>query len=95
MFDGIPKNAVICLDSTKAPEIYKLANKISCVTISCETNWKSVQKDMITTYKYEYQGKCYTICPENTNVYMNKCYSCSSNCKTCSYEENKPSNVTK
>ena len=47
MFDGVSKNAVICLDSNKSPNIYNLANKISCVTFSCEKNWRKVQKKII------------------------------------------------
>ena len=44
MFYNLPKNAVICLDSSKAPNIYNLAKQISCVIFSCNTDWRSVQK---------------------------------------------------
>ena len=105
MFDGIKKNAVICIDKNKAPSIYDLANKMECVSISCRPDWRNVQykineegKCLIdcssTNNRYEYNGKCYDTCPDNTTLYNNICYSndelCDSNCKTCYYEENIP-----
>jgi len=87
MFYNIPKNVVICLYSGKSPNIYNLANKIIYVTFSCNADWKSDQKNL-TIYRYEYQGKCINYCPLNTYTYNNKCYSCDSNCKTCSFDEN-------
>ena len=100
MFFNIPKNVVICLDSSKSPNIYNLADNISCVTFSCENNWRKVQKKIdietseclnnCSSLKYEYLGKCYSTCPSSTTSYDNKCYPCDSDCKSCSYEENKP-----
>ena len=90
MFDGIKKNAVICIDKNKAPSIYNLANKTQCVVISCESDWRSIQKKIVNK-----TGECYDICPDNTILYNNICYSndelCDSNCKTCYFEENIPS----
>ena len=53
MFTGIAKNAVICVDENKAPSIYNLANNMPCVTISCISDWRTVQKKII-----EKTGKC-------------------------------------
>ena len=98
MFFNIPNNVNICLDSNKSPNIYNTARNITCVTFSCDTTWKSLQKKYIentgecvkecneTIYKYEYQGKCYGLCNEIERNNNNKCYSCDSNCKTCSFD---------
>ena len=97
MFYNIPINPVICLNNpSKSPNIYNLANQISCVIFSCDPNWRSVQNKISISGQcvsscnptYEYQGKCYISCPDGTRAYNYKCYSCDSNCKTCSYEEN-------
>ena len=47
VFTNIAKNAVICLNSTKAPILYDMANEMECVVISCEEDWRSVQKKII------------------------------------------------
>ena len=106
MFTGIAKNAVICVDENKAPSIYNLANNMPCVTISCVEDWRKVQNKIneetgeciincnTTPLRYQYKGKCYDVCPINTTPYNNICYSnddlCSSNCKTCYFEDNIP-----
>ena len=105
MFYGIKTNAVICIDKNKAPSIYNLANSMECVAISCRTDWWNVQYKIdeeekciidwnLTNNRYEYNGKCYDTCPNNTTLYNNKCYSneelCDSNCKTCYFAENIP-----
>ena len=46
MFSNVKENAVICLNSIKSPNIYNLAKKLSCVTFSCETDWRRVQKNL-------------------------------------------------
>ena len=46
MFSGIKENAVICLNFIKSPRIFNLLKQISCITISCETNWRSVQNNL-------------------------------------------------
>ena len=87
VFSNIAKNAVICLDSTKAPKLYDIANKTECVVISCIEDWRSVQKKIIIEgsncvdncistqfYHYELKGKCYQECPENTTSFNYKCY---------------------
>jgi hypothetical protein len=87
MFERIAKNAVICVDENKAQSIYNLAKNMSCVTISCISDWRKVQKKIIektgecvincnsSPYIYEYKGKCYDKCPNNTILYNNMCYS--------------------
>ena len=44
MFYGIPKPVVICLDPYKSPKIYNITRNMSCITISCDKNWKSNKK---------------------------------------------------
>ena len=39
-----PNNVNICLDSNKSQNIYNTARNITCVTFSCDTTWKSLQK---------------------------------------------------
>ena len=90
MFNGIKKNAVICIDKNNAPSIYDLANNMPCVVISCESDWRSIQKKIV-----KQTGECYDTCPDNTILYNNLCYSndelCDSSCKTCYFERNIPS----
>ena len=87
------------LNSTEASKIYNIAHNIECVTFFCEENWSSLQKkvDIDTGHcvyecysisnKYEYRGKCYNKCPENTYIYNYHCYTkeeiCNPNCKVC------------
>ena len=97
MFYGIAKNAVICLAPNKSPKIYNIVRNISCITISCDNNWRSIQKKInvdikecfdncnLTNNLYEYQGKCYNKCPMSTFQYNYMCYTCDTNCKTCSF----------
>ena len=99
-FNYVPKNLVICIDSTKSPSLYNLTKQISCVTFSCIYNWKNVQKKIIhdtgvctnncqlTNYKIEYKSKCYSSCPDGTYYYDNSCYPCDINCKTCNINLN-------
>ena len=107
MFTGIAKNVVICIHESRASSIYNLISDTECITISCDPDWRSVQKKInnddtnqcvedcntLTFNQYEYEGKCYSSCPENTNNYENKCYTnegmCNlfSTCTSCS--ENK------
>ena len=86
MFNGIAKNAVICIDQNKAPYIYNLINNTECFTISCESDWRKFQKKLdnetneccddcyLNLSKFEYEGKCYSTCPDNTINYNHKCY---------------------
>ena len=112
IFTGISENAVICIDPIKTPILFDIAKEKSCVTISCKENWRKVQKKInfdtntkanicvndcnITDNKYEYKGKCYLNCPENTSDYNYECYSkeekCEHNCKSCLINSNYNSN---
>ena len=86
IFESIATNAVICVDQNKAPYIYERANNSECRTISCDSNWRNFQKKIdidnnhcyadcnLTANKFEYEGKCYGTCPENTINYNYKCY---------------------
>ena len=60
---------------------------MECVVISCEADWRSVQKKIIIgenncvddcslteNNKFELKRKCYHECPENTTNYNYKCY---------------------
>ena len=107
MFTGIAKNAVVCIDQNKANYIYNLIYNTECITISCDPDWRKVQKKInsnnanecvedcnnLLIEKFEYEGKCYSSCPENTINYNSKCFTnegiCNlfSNCTSCS--ENK------
>ena len=68
--------------------IYDLINKNSCYKISNDlTNWRNIQKLIVpnseecinncqlTSYKYQYRGKCYNNCPLDTIDMNFKCYS--------------------
>ena len=98
MFTNIVKNAVICLDSNKSQNVYQKASLISCVTFSCNNDWRSVQKkivkdtglcvDSCSPPLYKYEGECYSSCPANTVTYNYNCYLCSQDCKTCNYNIN-------
>ena len=62
IFTGIAQNAVICINLTKAPIIYEILINMTCVTISCEENWKSVQKKIDKEI-----GKCIDNCNSLSN----------------------------
>ena len=93
MFTGIAKNAVICIDENIALSIYILiVNNFPCVVISCNSDWRNVQKKIIKE-----TGECCDNCPDNTTPFNNICYSneeiCDSNCKTCNIVETIPSTI--
>ena len=93
MFSRIANNTVICIDENKAPSIYNLiVNNFPCVVISCNSDWRNVQKKIIKE-----TGECCDNCPDNTTPINNICYSneeiCDSNCKTCNISETIPSTI--
>ena len=93
MFSRIAKNTVICIDENKAPSIYNLiVDNFPCVVISCNSDWRNVQKKIIKE-----TGECCDNCPDNTIPINNICYSneeiCDSNCKTCNISETIPSTI--
>ena len=72
MFSEIPENAVICINPEKSPNIVSLLKNYN---ISCDFD-KETDTPIncnLNGYKYEYEGKCYNICPENTIPYYNEC----------------------
>lgn len=86
MFDQLPKNAVICLDSNKSPNIFNLANILSCATFSCENDWRKVQKTIILASS-EYLNDCNLT--DYKSEYLRKFYICDSDCKSFCYDENR------
>ena len=67
--------------------LYNTIINNDCRKISCDNNWRNVQNKIVqdtgecvtdcktTSNKFEYRGKCYNICPENTSNINYICYS--------------------
>ena len=74
-----------CMHISKT--IYDLIKSNNCFKISCNTDWLNIQNfvDLDTgicmndcfleSNKYQYRGKCYNNCPDNTSNNNYKCYS--------------------
>ena len=102
MFEKIPDNVVICINEGKTFNkiLPQIKNKL-CYTIDCSDNWKLNQKKIInrtgvcidscdndTQNKYEYNGKCYDICPNRLiSNHINKCKCEKDKCFFCAPEE--------
>ena len=99
MFDGLPKNFVICYPNSGALKIDNEIKSNSCRVKDCSGNWKSVQKkyntnsntciDDCKAYNLkEYESKCYQSCPsgtlEHTSKFCKKCNDITNNCNECS-----------
>ena len=79
MFDQIPKNAVICLDSSLSPNIYNSFKTSKCLIVSCRNDWKNVQTIITNNeeecIRYCNGSDCYSDCEfyfyynENNNKY--------------------------
>ena len=89
-FNLTEKDFVLCSFDMKPKD----TSYIIAVNI-IDTNTKAnicVNDCNITDNKYEYKGKCYLNCPENTSDYYYECYSkeekCEHNCKTCLINSN-------
>ena len=104
IFGNIPENIVICYNESIAKRriIPQIQKKI-CPVIDCSNNWISKQKKLIninntiecvescsntSQYKYEYNGKCYSTCPngflyDEYNNITNKCKCELEKCLTC------------
>ena len=66
---------------------YYLTKSNNCQIISCDNDWRNVQNKIIsnsancvedcktTSKKYQYQGKCYNVCPGDTTSVNYICYS--------------------
>ena len=96
IIDEIPKNVVACIDKAKASYLYQLIQNLNCSNIYCSDNWishqKKLNKETNECYdncnnKYEFNNKCYDICPygtfydeincvEKCKCENEKCYSC-------------------
>ena len=75
IFSEIPNNIIVCINKTKAPNLYQLIEKKNCSNIYCYDDWYKKQKKLIKdtnkcidncndniNYKYEYNGICYNNC---------------------------------
>ena len=79
-FDNVvPNNLVICINETLAPILKSNLTNRGCTIIYCGKNWREKQKNIIKEtnncidtcqntdiYKYEYNNKCLTQCPDGT-----------------------------
>ena len=78
-FASVVKNVVLCVDEYQITDVNELIGENSCSTrISDCSNWKQYQKKIVpksskcindcavTSYPYEYSGKCYKNCPFGT-----------------------------
>ena len=86
-FDSIvPSNLVICVNETLAPNLKSFLSTRACTIIYCGKDWREKQKKIIKDsntcietcqntggYKYEYNNKCYSQCPEGLLEQNNKC----------------------
>ena len=83
----LEKNAVLCFHSTDNSSFLNLQNS-ECRMIYCSKDWRIIRKKINTendecvkncqetNYKFEYDGKCYFICPQGTKTvksYENLC----------------------
>ena len=75
----IPKNVIVCIDQTKASDLYQLIVDLNCNNIYCSDDWYIHQKKLIDgeneciddcnntqSKKNEFDNKCYDICPYGT-----------------------------
>ena len=96
------KNIVFCVkeESFNNYRNYILKDNPCSVLISdCNSDWRKHQKKLIqntnncvdncssTSYKYEYQGKCYSQCPSGTYKINYICYDCNQDCKECLHKD--------
>ena len=78
ILDNIKINFVICVNSRIITEHIDE----NCVTITCDTNWKELQKKLNPKTnkcsnscggKYEFENECLDICPQGYEPFNNKC----------------------
>ena len=97
IFYGIPKNLIVCINKTKAPDLYQLIQNLNCGNIYCSDDWYIKQKKYITeinecidncnnnqNYKYEFNNKCYDKCSDKTFNEAFRCNCENENCFSCS-----------
>ena len=75
-----PVIPVICIDINKAYSIYNLLNNLTCIAISCRTEWEVIRNEIKnkkcimecnhTIKRYQYEGKCYDACPKIAPFYI-------------------------
>ena len=78
-FDGAPKSFIICINNNKKNLIRNIIDsKNYCILINCTINLSNfeyklntendcfIESCSSTNYTYEFQGKCYEKCPNNT-----------------------------
>ena len=76
--DLVPENVVVCLQSNVISKFWTVLVTKRCHTIYCGDDWKTKQKKMVygtnltcvqdcSDYEFEYDGWCYSSCPENAN----------------------------
>jgi len=84
--NNVPKNLVICIEKTLAPNLFSTLSSRGCTVVYCEEDWRENQKKIIkesntcvetcqaqNVSKYEDNNKCYSKCPEGLIVYNNLC----------------------
>ena len=89
MITNTAKNIVFCVNETKTPLLNELMESNSCSTRTYDClNWRNYQKKIVpgseicvyncsvTSYPYEYLGKCYEKCPNGTVNLNFICYDC-------------------
>ena len=96
IFNGIPKNVIVCIDEDKAHDLYHLIENFNCYNIDCSDDWYENQKKLINgkdeciencknhqNYKYELNNRCYNTC---THGIFNdeRCKCENENCLLCS-----------
>ena len=98
MFNNVPINVVVCLNSN-SNNIKSQLNSKNCKTFDCSEDWLSKQQKLINgacysscsehaTFKYEYNGECFKTCPygnysDENNPSIIKCKCQLEKCLTC------------
>ena len=89
MITNTSKNIVFCVNETNTPILNELMKPNNCSTRTYDcSNWRRYQKKIIkdldicvdncslTSYPFEYLGKCYNKCPKGTVNLNSICYDC-------------------
>ena len=85
MFNKVPNNLTYCSkNESLMPNMLRLLKEKNCIINDCSDNWKIKQRKLIDEknmcvydcsednyYKYEYNNKCYNICPDETYLSEN------------------------
>ena len=98
MFASLPNNLVVCINRNNIQN--KILDELEtkqCYTVDCSSNWKLNQRKIIKNigqwiedyensnqYRYEYDNKCFNICPTGTKndgnnkckCFYDKCFDC-------------------